>query len=1072
LRKYFSNKLITGLVVFFFISGGNVYPQQASAVQETVSNVGAVNPPSAGMQHVGSSAPLIQPDLNPYNITIPQEFGNIEEVFQGAPTSPLVVHIQNVHANYEAQVNIKAILNHLVEKYKFSLVQLEGAVSKLDPTILQPSYLKEANLKLVDFLLREGRITGADAFAVETDKPVELYGIEDLGLYMENLKTFKSVYKHQEEVKTYFDEIHRLIQNVGPKLFNPEALDFTRKTEEFAGDKIDILDYLMYMNKLSEKHQLTSMNDMKEITHYPNLVRLMRLHKLEDQLNKSGLKKEMEALKLEFRKKMPDSEKVEKLLARLDDSAKGIAPRSYFLELTKAADEAKIDFIGYPAFRIFAEFLIHQDEIDHQGLFSELKQFESYLQEKLFTAEDEKTLLEIISFVGLLEQYFRLEMSREKLALYLKDREKIKPSWIAEHLEELAKKYEVNAKSAGDLQKLDSYMDELEYFYRLVLKRDEIFTEKILTKMKSLQQDKTVIITGGFHRDGLRDHFRKENISYIVINPKVDVKQGNENYLKVMLDEDAVVGSVFAGTFAAEIKNITAPAILRSDVDLMKLLGVRYVATISAARGLPQTSETSNAQFIEQSNLVPTSRSGSSGIRFLVSSTELKPQVSTVTVNIAFYPSEGTPRGNVDTSTYYKGTDKFEVRVGEPLTRSEMRKQFGEPPRPTIPEEASAIPSPLPSLKNVIVTSRPSTVSESLGPKELIETFGPIIVPPNKLLTPDAERVAWGLLSIQPVAAAKAVKRMKEKIENGESPSTEAILKEIQTAQALTSGNLTVTPDHIELARQKLGYSRERAEQLTNVLDYMRNAASSEASEPRIIVVPIFKDTDEEMLKGQLEFLADVLKARKNTAGQETTFAVIYAAQSVKEKASQFLESLGVDVKGGNARFAIHVMESDRSIRAAMREDIVTNSGTHYFNDFRKLAKNLGFVEVQSNEEFLNGGYLRVMVDNDLEGQELSASITNRSLGIIQLSLPEQKQIKNRLEEEAVAAFGPVAMRAIPTRKEMREGILAEKIREEVIQMLKSNEDKNRWEFKEESLIVLAELYRLQQEAFAIASAA
>ena len=91
---------------------------------------------------------------------------------------------------------------------------------------------------------------------------------------------------------------------------------------------------------------------------------------------------------------------------------------------------AKIDFISYPQIRIFAEYLIDQDEIDHQGLFSELKQFESNLQEKLFMAADEKALLEIIGFVGLLEQYFRLEMSREKLVLYLQNSDKIKPSWI------------------------------------------------------------------------------------------------------------------------------------------------------------------------------------------------------------------------------------------------------------------------------------------------------------------------------------------------------------------------------------------------------------------------------------------------------------------------------------------------------------------------------------------------------------------------------------------------------------------------------------------------------------------
>ncbi|MBI4368496.1 MAG: hypothetical protein HY588_03805, partial [Candidatus Omnitrophica bacterium] len=581
----FTQKTLAILLALLLVSGGPAFPQQASsAVSEAVSSVGGTVQPSAGgVSRIDTKAPLTREDLNPYQIAVPQELGSIEEVFQGSSNSPLIVYIQNVHANYEAQKNIKGILNQLVDQYQFSLVQMEGAVSKLNPEILKPSYLEEANLQLVDFLMREGRITGADAFAVETDKPVAFYGVEDRGLYMENLKTFKSVYRHQEEVNAFFGEIHRLILDIGPKLLNPELLDFTRKTEAFGTDRIDLMDYLVYLNELSERHSLVSLKDMKEIFEYPNLVRLMRLHVLEEKLNQSGLKKETEALKQEFQKRMPGSEKMEELTAKLDESVKGTNPRSYFIELTKLADEAKIDFINYPAFRIFAEFLIHQDEIDHRALFSELKRFEKSLQDELFTKEDEQKFLEIIDYTGLLEQYFRLEMSREKLVLYLNHRDEMKPSWISNELSALAVKYAVQAKPVSNTETLDAYMDELEYFYQLVLKRDEIFTQRILEQMKSLKQDKTVVITGGFHKDGLVDYFRKENISYVIVNPKVDIAQGSENYLKVMLEGDAVVGSVFAGTFAIEVKVLTDTTALANQD--RAFLGNAYVAAgVNTAR--------------------------------------------------------------------------------------------------------------------------------------------------------------------------------------------------------------------------------------------------------------------------------------------------------------------------------------------------------------------------------------------------------------------------------------------------------------------------------------------------------
>ena len=129
-----TKKIITTVALFFFVTTGDVYSQQASSVSDPVSNVGqGLGPASAGVDQVDKNAAIVQPDLNPYNIAVPEEFGSVEEVFQGNSSSPLIIHIQNVHANYEAQVNIKGILNHLVDEYKFSLIQLEGAVSKLDP---------------------------------------------------------------------------------------------------------------------------------------------------------------------------------------------------------------------------------------------------------------------------------------------------------------------------------------------------------------------------------------------------------------------------------------------------------------------------------------------------------------------------------------------------------------------------------------------------------------------------------------------------------------------------------------------------------------------------------------------------------------------------------------------------------------------------------------------------------------------------------------------------------------------------------------------------------------------------
>ncbi|MBI4394993.1 MAG: hypothetical protein HY583_02235, partial [Candidatus Omnitrophica bacterium] len=75
LGKYLRSKVLTSLLFFLFIFGPGVYPQQAS-VSDPVSNVGQnVGPVSRSVNQVDRSAALVQPDLNPYNIIVPEEFG-------------------------------------------------------------------------------------------------------------------------------------------------------------------------------------------------------------------------------------------------------------------------------------------------------------------------------------------------------------------------------------------------------------------------------------------------------------------------------------------------------------------------------------------------------------------------------------------------------------------------------------------------------------------------------------------------------------------------------------------------------------------------------------------------------------------------------------------------------------------------------------------------------------------------------------------------------------------------------------------------------------------------------------
>jgi hypothetical protein len=975
------------LTLFCFVINGSAYPQQASPVDSAPVMAQAVSSSSAPTPRLRPDVIRLRSDLNPYNIAIASESGKIDEVFQGKSDSPLIVHVQDAHANYQAQVNIKKIIHELVEKYGFSLVQLEGAVSKLDPDALKPSYLQEANVKLADFLMREGRITGADAYAVEAGKSVELYGIEDQLLYLENIRMFKQIYSHQDEINAYFNSVHDAFDNIGRKLFTPGQLDFTRKTEEFFQDKIDLLDYLLYLNGVAEKTGPTHLKDLKEMVHYPNLVRIMRLHAIEKQMDQSALKKEGAALKQEFAKRDLLSEEVDQLFDRLDDPQKGTKPRDYFVKLTEVADQGQIEFLSYPQLRMFAEYLIYRDEIDHQAVFSELLRYKTYLESELFTEGDEKKLLEAIDFAGLLEQYFRLEMSREKIARYLEHRDQINPSFIALRLNALAAQFQVSTKPFGDLAQLDAHMGDVEYFYQLVLKRDEVFIDKVISRMRSLGQDKTILVTGGFHKDGMTEHFRKQDLSYVVISPKVGVEQGSENYVKVMLDQDIVVGGAFTGSFAIGARALGDPALADEVSNYLRLNFA--AATVALARTLDSTlSQTKFSQFSE-ARLKNFIKANGDQISIRPLDPGIRGNLATVYFPVKFFeankPKEGILRAEVRTDTLDFIVTLIESKEGrgnQGLVWPQNRiPELGNPILIHERFNLSEVSSLISPNRQPDTPSRPVLDLDNLPASVFpLDVFVPLNAPVDL-----GEVEAFQALYDAPVAANR---RVRESIIEGNALDSDAVS---QASAAFQVGRL-VTEDDVA-ATDQLDESNK------NVFEKLYSATV--AQEDVFLVAVLDLQEEPQASRAQLLAILGELEANRKAA-----FAVYgagvreFAAGSVNQKtinSEAFKRILFVD----EHRIGVPIRTLEEAIDLAAKQ--VQNTPGSWMN--HRLANVTG-AERLSGDEFMQK--TGILVPTGEAGIRFRNAIANRwsdTLRVLAIDMQDVNISGDRDLEEAIGDF-------------------------------------------------------------------
>src|SRR5205807_123898 len=139
------------------------------------------------------------------------------------PPPPFIIHIQDAHAQPEAQRNIQAILAYLARNKKIQKIALEGAFGKLEPKQFQFFRDPAASQIMADHLAQMGELTGAELFALDHKAPeVELYGIEEEALYAESFRTFRQVKSRKKETEEVLKAYEKGLDEAEARIFSKD----------------------------------------------------------------------------------------------------------------------------------------------------------------------------------------------------------------------------------------------------------------------------------------------------------------------------------------------------------------------------------------------------------------------------------------------------------------------------------------------------------------------------------------------------------------------------------------------------------------------------------------------------------------------------------------------------------------------------------------------------------------------------------------------------------------------------------------------------------------------------------
>ncbi|MBI4550116.1 MAG: methyltransferase domain-containing protein [Candidatus Omnitrophica bacterium] len=511
-----------------------------------------------------ASVPQIQ-------IEIPREAGEIRSIYQAPSSESWLLHIQDAHGSYEAQKNIEKIIRHVVETYGADLLFIEGAHEKVEAARFRFFKDNSMNLDVADILMRHGEFSGPEMFLLSRGAGgarIEAVGIEDPGVYRRDYEIFCELIRASAESKRYFDELDSAVNVLESRHFSNDLRDFIKEWRGYHQNGSNLLRYIQASYVQAQKSLDMDLKDPRHQIAFESTLRVLKLKDLESRLDHRMVRKEKKTL-LGFLKGKVDPAllaEIETLGVPGKEGGKRL-PRFILERLYDQAGPQGLDLKNYPHFAAYAEYLIFQSEIASSRLFSELDQLTDKIFDALAKTEEEQKLLRLIRDVTLLEKLFTLEMSRSEYRAALARQSEFSPMRLFESVRalsavklELPSVKEMEAKFAKALE-----------FYRLAEEREAHFLDRIEKNMKESKRGRAILVTGGFHTEGVQERLRSRKLSYVSVSPRIPtIGDSHEIYLRAMLGETRITDSKIPKSprLAQDREVLVGPEMMRRDAEV------------------------------------------------------------------------------------------------------------------------------------------------------------------------------------------------------------------------------------------------------------------------------------------------------------------------------------------------------------------------------------------------------------------------------------------------------------------------------------------------------------------------
>lgn len=462
-------------------------------------------------------------------IHIPAELGRVIEVYDnGQESSRLIVHIQDLHTNPEAELNLAAILEILLKDYNLGLVCSEGADGVVDTSSVSsfPDY--EAREKTARIFINSGELTGEEYLSITKYPDLQIWGIEDKDIYFENIIQFNKIMKFNPDAGIFISQAKKALEELKPKIYSGEILKLDQKETDYENQKIETEEYLDYLTTYLQKFSIP-------IKDYKNISILDESIQQEKKIDQTKIMQDSQNLSLSLQAAIAQKNlrsEIDSLVvkAQLFKEQK-ISPFSFYSYLKDLALKHLSDVVSkYPDLSEFVSYLTKVNSLDTTKLFVEMEALTFDVKQRLAKTEEQNNLTQALRNIKFLEGFFNLKISNEELDYYLSNKETHKVAFFKSFLQPVINKYKISGFIDFNPDLIDSHLQELEDFYETVKQRDLAMIKNSLSEIERRGVNVSALISGGFHTKGITKQLRDKGYSYIVMSPYSSTDMDEENY--------------------------------------------------------------------------------------------------------------------------------------------------------------------------------------------------------------------------------------------------------------------------------------------------------------------------------------------------------------------------------------------------------------------------------------------------------------------------------------------------------------------------------------------------------------